>query len=243
MASTIVTNTRVVGNPAKRKNGILGLSWNPARKKGVTTTMAIAKAKGKKKSGAKKQHRATGSAVAKRSNSGRPIMMMKKAGYVKKRRNTGRVGGIADTLISAVVVIASAVASKVGAQMILQNKNTGVMGYAGNAAAGAALYFAAKAAKAPEKVLSAIAGGTAVQIVLRGINDYTPLGEYVKDMGMGDYQVQSFVTPQILRNPNESAEISVPNGWGRGEVVMLPAASAPAAAGMGSIYGGGRSLY
>jgi hypothetical protein len=236
MASTLVTERRVVGNPA-RKNGILGLSWNPGRKKGHNN-MATTKAKSKKKKpGA--SHRAAGSA-AKKPNAGLSLMKYKQM-PVKKRRNSAMRsgGGIAGTLVSAVVVIASAVASKVGAQMVLQGKNTGLMGYAGNLAAGAALYFAAKAAKAPDHVLSSIAGGTAVQIVLRGINDYTPLGEYVKDLGMGDYQIQSFVTPQILKSPNDSAEMSVPQGWGRGEVVMLPP-PAPAA-GMGSIYGG--SVY
>lgn len=204
--------------------------------------MAKTKAKGAKKSGSAKKHRTAG-AVKKNRGS---VVMAKRMGYSAKQRNSGmRAGGISDTLVSAVVVIASAVASKVGAQMVLQGKNTGLMGYAGNAAAGAALYFAAKAAKAPEKVLNAIAGGTAVQIVLRGINDFTPLGGYVKDLGMGDYQVQSFVTPQILKSPNESAEISVPAGWGRGEVVMLPAAAAAAnSAGMSGLYSpGSRSLY
>lgn len=198
--------------------------------------MATTKSKsGKKKTGAA-SHRSAG--TAKKPNAGVSLMKYKQmpVHQPKKRKNMGRAGGIAGTLVNAVVVVASAVASKVGAQMVLQGKNTGLMGYLGNAAAGAALYMAAKAAKAPDNVLASIAGGTAVQIVLRGINDYTPLGEYVKDLGMGDYQIQSFVTPQILKNPNESAEISIPSGWGRGEVVMLPA---PAPAGMAGIYGGG----
>jgi hypothetical protein len=242
MASAIITERRVVGNPAVRKNGILGLSWNPAKK--GNNSMAQTKTKSKKKPGS--THRAA-AGPAKKKNAGLSLVKYKTMPVkpVKKRNAGMSGGGIAGTLVSAVVVIASAVASKVGAQMVLQSKNTGLMGYVGNAAAGAALYMAAKAAKAPDHVLNSIAGGTAVQIVLRGINDYTPLGEYVKDLGMGDYTMQSFVTPQILKDPNNSAEISIPNGWGRGEVVMMPAAAA--APGMGSIYGGspwgGGSVY
>lgn len=243
MASTIVTKRRVVGNPAKRQtNGILGLSWNPAKTKGVA---AMAKTKAKsKKPGTK--HRAPGGKAVVKHNASKPVMMMvhKKKPTIHKK-NTGGSKGVANALLGAVVVVASAVASKVGAQMVLGAKNTGVMGYAGNVLAGGALYFAAKSVTRNEMVLNSIMSGTAVQVVLRGINDYTPLGEFVKDLGMGDYQVQSYVTPQILKAPHESAAIRVPDGWGRGEVVMMPAASAVApASGMGALYGGkGGGLY
>ncbi len=78
--------------------------------------------------------------------------------------------------------------------------------------------------------------GTVIQVLLRALNDYTPFGSYVANLGMGDYQMQSYVTPQILMDPVNSSQIMIPNGWGG---ASLPAA-APAGKGMGaSTYDGG----
>jgi hypothetical protein len=163
------------------------------------------------------------------------------------RPNPG-FGGLGSKAVTGFFVIAGAVGSKLGTQVVLGSNNTGLIGYAGNAAAGGILWGIAKFLKASPAILDGLAYGTIVQIILRAINDYTPFGQYVAQLGMGDYQMQSFVTPQVLVDPWRNAEVAIPNGWGAAP--MLPAAApnggtsamAPAAtkgAGMSGLYGGG----
>lgn len=170
----------------------------------------------------------------------------------RRRHNLGRSsGGIVGLVSNAVFVIAGAVGSKLITQMILTTKNTGVMGYAGNAIVGFGMWlFAEKVLRKPG-VAAGLAAGTAVQVVLRLINDYTPFGQYIAQLGMGDYQAQAFVTPQILVDPFNRATIAIPGAW---QPPALPAPSpqtpsaAAAAAGVGSygggnLYGGQSNLY
>jgi len=168
-----------------------------------------------------------------------------------RRHNTGRagVGGIGALVTNAVFVIAGALGSKLLTQMVLGEKNTGAMGYAGNFAAGLGLWFLAGRVLKNASAAAGVASGTAVQIVLRLINDYTPFGQYVAQLGMGDYQAQAFVTPQRLVDPFNKAEIDIPGMWRQ---PMLPPAAAAASAGSpagvgsyanGNIYNGRDTLY
>lgn len=166
-----------------------------------------------------------------------------------RRRNPGDMGGIGPLVTNAVFVIVGALGSKLGAQMVLGSNNTGPVGYAGNAAAGAVLWFLADKVLKNKEAAKGVLSGTAVQIVLRLINDYTPFGSYISNLGMGDYQMQSFVTPQVLVNPMQNATIKIPNGWGAAlpPAVTMPAsvgvspgkASASGVSGMYSNFGGG----
>ena len=166
------------------------------------------------------------------------------------------MGGIGPMFTNAVFVIVGALGSKLGAQAVLGTNNVGVVGYAGNAATGAVLWFLAEKVMKNRAAANGIIAGTLVQILLRVINDYTPFGSYVANLGMGDYQMQSFVTPQILVDPMRNANIRVPPGWGpgppmsasagarqvRGGTAALPAAAGPVAAGVSgydsNLYGG-----
>lgn len=150
----------------------------------------------------------------------------------------GRVSGIA---INAVFVIAGAIGSKLLTQMVLGSNNTGVVGYAANAIAGGVLWFLAEKVMRNKDAANGIIAGTAVQIILRLINDYTPFGSYVSNLGMGDYQAQAFVTPQSLVDPYNSARISIPAGWGAPPAVVMPAAVG--VSGLENTYGGGNQLY
>jgi len=165
------------------------------------------------------------------------------------RRNAGMFGGIGGILTNAVFVIAGALGSKLLTQMVLGTNNTGMIGYAGNAVAGFGLWFlAAKVLKNAEGA-KGIISGTAVQLVLRLINDYTPFGQYVSQLGMGDYQAQAFVTPQVLVDPYNSARIKIPGAWlpPPPPPPQTPTAAAHAAGigayGGGELYGGRSSLY
>ena len=74
---------------------------------------------------------------------------------------------------------------------------------------------------------SGVIAGTAVEIILRIINDMTPFGSYTcRGLGMGDYQMQSFVTPQVLVDPYNSATIAIPPGWAPTTVVAAAAGNA-----------------
>ena len=210
---------------------------------------------------------------AKRSNPGMQLATRKNSSHPRRRsnpgvrhhhrrrRNPGDIG-IGPMLTNAVFVIVGALGSKLGAQAVLGTNNVGVVGYAGNAATGAVLWFLAEKVMKNRNAANGIIAGTLVQIILRVINDYTPFGSYVSSLGMGDYQMQSFVTPQILVDPWRNADIQIPNGWGAqaprqiaapamsatggprqmrgsGAPAAAPAAApAPSGAGMGSLYGG-----
>lgn len=180
-----------------------------------------------------------------------------------KRRNPGDMGNISGIVTNAVFVIVGALGSKLGAQAVLGSNNTGVIGYVGNAAVGAALWLLTEKVMKNRAAASGVIAGTVVQILLRAINDFTPFGSYVQQLGMGDYQMQSWVTPQVLVDPWNSAQIAVPPGWAPTTVMAPPAAAngapagrpalpaAAAAAGNGSgmgdyaygndLYGGGRA--
>jgi hypothetical protein len=219
--------TRVVGNPVARAFGtsryqkprasggrrarrvknvghILGFTLgNPAERGAMAKTKRYVRK-------SKKSHAGAGSSRKRRhSNPGR----IQK--YHRRRvSNAGMSTNVTELVTNAVFVILGALGSKLGAQAVLGTKNTGIMGYAGNAAVGAALWFLTEKLMKNRAASAGVISGTIVQILLRVINDYTPFGSYVAQLGMGDYQMQSFVTPQVLVDPLNSAQIQVPDGWG-----------------------------
>lgn len=159
----------------------------------------------------------------------------------------GQFGGY---ITNAVFVIVGALGSKLGAQLILGSNNVSWVGYGMNAIVGAGLWFVTAHIMKNKEASSGVVAGTLVEIILRIINDMTPFGSYVSGLGMGDYQMQSFVTPQVLVDPWNSAALQIPQGWGGGAAMLPPASGsmgAPTAAtvaaasnpgsGMGSMYG------
>ena len=260
MAQTIVRQ-KIIGNPGRRRpaarkrkrnpGDILGFvmspAGNPGRKKGGSS-MAAAKRRNRGKARANSSHkrrrRNPGTRMATRRNSSHrrrhtrenPGMRMNRH-HRRHRRNPGAfAGGIGESITNAVFVIVGALGSKLGAQTVLGANNVGVTGYAANAAAGAVMWFLAEKVMKNRAAGNGIIAGTLVQIILRVINDYTPFGSYVANLGMGDYQAQSFVTPQVLVSPYQSAAIQIPNGWGAPP--PPPMAAAPGGKGMG-----GRASY
>lgn len=157
---------------------------------------------------------------------------------VARRHNAGgnSPGGL---VTNALWLIGGAVSTKLLTQSVLGAKNTGVMGYVGNALAAFGLsLLAAKLLHNQAAAKSILAGGV-VQIVLRAIGDYTPFGEFAKSFGMGDYLASNFVTPQRYADALNSAEVEIPNGWAP-RVVQSNAPPAQIAAG---VAGYGNSMY
>jgi hypothetical protein len=152
----------------------------------------------------------------------------------RRRRNPGGMGSLTGIVTNAVFVIVGALGSKLGAQLILGSNNVGWVGYLGNAAVGLGLWFLTEHVMKNKEASSGVIAGTVVEVLLRIINDMTPFGQYVSGLGMGDYQMQSFVTPQVLVDPYNNAQIQLPNGWAPQTIVQAPAAPA---SGMGYMYG------
>lgn len=119
--------------------------------------------------------------------------------------------------------------SKALAQMVMQSSNTGVTGYFGNAAATAALALVAHVLPPTRKFGPAIIAGGVLQIIYRMLTDNTQLGQVLSNTGMGDYQMQNFVTPQRLVDPLNSAQIEVPTGWGGAAPIAISTAAPPGA--------------
>lgn len=209
--------------------------------------------KTKKRSGTRKHKKPAGATSNYRKNPGRrPGSTHHRR--MRRRHNTGGagLGNIGALVTNAVFVIAGALGSKLLTQMVLQTNNTGFMGYAGNAIAGFGLWLLASKVLKNNSAAAGVAAGTAVQVVLRLINDYTPFGQYISQLGMGDYQAQAFVTPQLLVDPFNSARIRIPGAWQQPAALPAPSpqtpSSAAAAAGVGSygggnLYGGQSNLY
>ena len=137
-------------------------------------------------------------------------------------------------LTQALYIIAGAVGSKLGAQMVLGSKNTGVLGYGANLGAGALLAWGTKAVLKNAAAARAVFAGSVVQVVLRLIADYTPFGQYTAQLGMGDYLASNWVTPQRYVDGLHSAQVQIPGGWAPTVV-----ASSGVPAGMGAYDGSG----
>lgn len=163
----------------------------------------------------------------------------------RRRRNAGGMGSLTGIVTNAVFVLVGALGSKLGAQLILGSNNTSWVGYAGNAAVGVGLWFLTEHVMKNKEASSGVIAGTVVEIILRIINDMTPFGTYVSGLGMGDYQMQSFVTPQVLVDPYNSAKIAIPPGWAPTTVIAPPAnaSAAGGGTGMGSMYGNSYDAY
>jgi hypothetical protein len=165
------------------------------------------------------------------------------------RRNPAALGGnMKDLFVSSVFIVGGAVGSKLLTQAALGSNNTGIMGYAGNAGVTLALAWAAAAFLKNKAIAHAVAAGGMVQIVLRLISDYTPWGQYTSNLGVGDYQVSNFVTPQRYVDALNSAAIQIPNGWGPGAPIAIASNAPPAGHGgmSGGLYsprGADASLY
>ena len=174
-----------------------------------------------------------------------------KANARRYRRNAGAFSstGIGGIVTNAVFVIIGALGSKLVTQMVLGTNNVGVVGYAGNAVVGGLMWFVTEKVMHNKTASAGVIAGTAVQIILRLINDYTPFGQYVSQLGMGDYQAQAFVTPQVLVDPYNSAQIRIPGAWlpppppPPQTVTTASKTAGVSGYGGGDLYGGRSSLY
>jgi hypothetical protein len=144
-------------------------------------------------------------------------------------------------------VIAGAVGVRSLTQMLLKDKNTGVMGYAANAIGSLVVGWAAGKATKSQDVAAMVTLGGMVGLVLRILQDVTPIGQYVNlqlsglgrvgDYGMGAIVPTTFFVPLYHAPGGDNiANTQLPAAV---RAAMAPPASA-GMKGMGVISKGGR---
>src|SRR5271170_2392748 len=237
------------GSHHHRKNAgshIVGYTLANAGRKRSKKKMATAKKNRSRKAASKGNH---GYKTRKRKNTGKRNYShhtrRNRGRYMRRNAGTFSGSGIGSIVTNAVFVIAGALGSKLLTQMVLGANNVGLIGYAGNAIVGGLMWFVTEKVMHNKTASAGVIAGTAVQIILRLINDYTPFGQYVSQLGMGDYQAQSFVTPQVLVDPYNSAQIRIPGAWMPPPPPPTPSSASASAgvSGVGDLYGGRSSLY
>jgi hypothetical protein len=143
-----------------------------------------------------------------------------------RRRNPSE-SSFKNDMMLAVAAFGGFFGSKILTQAVMQTNNTGVMGYLGNAIATAGLAIVTAMFPPTKRLTTMVLAGGAIQIVARVISDNTSVGQVLSSSGMGDYQMQNFVTPQRLVSPLDSAQIEIPTGWGAAAPIAISTAAPP----------------
>lgn len=236
---------------AKNPGDILSLTLNPGK---VRKEMAASK---------RHRRRARLNTRRRRSNPRRRYAMRhahrnparrrysRRNAHRRNRRNPSSSRGM--TLKNGVMFTVGAAVGYFGSksltQVVMGTSNTGMSGYLGNALVTAGLAVAAhmfRGVLGPSAGIAVLSGGL-LQLIARVLSDQTTFGQLTSSLGVGDYQVQNFVTPQRLVDPLNSAQIEIPNGWGAPPPVAIQTAAVPGAPAPGmhgwNNMGLGRGLY
>jgi len=135
-------------------------------------------------------------------------------------------------------VIGGAVATRYATQLALGGKNTGAIGYLGNAIAALVLGWAAKKWMGPQVGGMVMLGGF-TGLALRLLSDLTPIGQYVNlslsgagkagDTGIGLITDTTFYVPTVF-NSGSMTDAMIPN-----QIRQLVAAGSVGKSGMGAM--------
>lgn len=112
-----------------------------------------------------------------------------------RKHNPGQLGGMVRSAVAAGVGF---IGSKIAAQAVLGANNTGFMGYFGNAVATGLLSWGTHAFTKNRMDAFMVGVGGVLNILGRIIADNSLLGQYSSQLGMGDYLVANWWTPQRL---------------------------------------------
>lgn len=240
-----VNRARTYHRPRKstaRKNpgDILSLVLNPGGRKGKKMAATRKRRKSSASSGGRVRRRRR--SVANPGHRRRRRTMSNPAPRRRSRRNYGHRrrtnrrrnpgfsgGGFSHDIMQAVAAFGGFFGSKLATQLVMGAGNTGVAGYMGNAAATAALAIIAGVFPPTKKLVTMIVAGGAIQIISRVLSDNTAFGTLTSQLGVGDYQMQNFVTPQRLTDPLNSAAIEIPDGWGAPPAMVISSNAPPGA--------------
>src|SRR6185369_1932420 len=196
-----------LGNPAKRRK-------------------SVAATKRKKKTATGQRHHKNAGTRRKKNPAGR-------RGH-RRRSNPAGVGlNVTDLVALGGGAVVGGTLPTVATQAILGAKNSGAIGYLANLAATFVLAWGvnrfSKGKTGHTFSMGIIAGGIG-SVIKRAITDYSILGSFGQQLGMGDYMVSNWVTPQRMVDGLNSAMVEIPNGWGTPAMIAAPAG---AAGGMG----------
>ena len=243
---------------AKNPGEILSLVLNPGgTKKGKNMAASRRRKKSSSASGRRSYRRRRSAAKTnphhrrrRRAMSNPAPRRSRRRNYTRHRRRSNgrrRNPGNAQFMQGVLFLVGGGVGffgSKALTQMVMQSNNTGITGYFGNAAATAALAVIAHVLPPTKKFGPAIIAGGVLQILYRVLTDNTQLGTVLSSAGMGDYQMQNFVTPQRLVDPLNSAQIEIPTGWGASAPIAISTAAPPGAPAPGAmVHPAGMSSY
>ena len=176
---------------------VLGAAGNPAkrRKRSMATT------KKRRRAGSHKQRNA-----AKRRNPSRRMIR-----HHRRRSNPG--GRVMTYVTAGASVVGGAVGSKMLTQLVLQSKNTGAMGYAGNVGATIGLGWLAHMFFRDKTISTMVVAGGIAQLIVRVLSDQTPYGSALSGAGLGDYMTNwNFVWPQRVGGGYPPNQILPPGG-------------------------------
>ena len=226
----------------KNPGEILSLVLNPGQKKGKKN-MAARKRRSSRASGRRSNYRRRRRSVANPHHRRRRRTMSNPTPRRRRRQNRRnprrsnmrrnhrrRNPGEQSFMQGVLFLVGGGVGffgSKALTQMVMTTNNTGIAGYFGNAAATAALAIVAHIIPPTKKYGPAIVAGGVLQILLRILTDNTQIGSVLSNSGLGDYQMQNFVTPQRLVAPLDSAQIEIPTGWGAAAPIAISTAAPP----------------
>ena len=168
------------------------------------------------------------------------------------RRRTRRVYNPAGYRWSDILVLGGGAAvgsslSSAGTQLILGSSNSGPMGYAGNLISTFVLSWLGGMVTRNKMFPAGILAGGIGALIRRVIADYSLFGGYTASLGMGDYLVSNWVTPQRLASDFRSlTEANFSQGqWGIQTPQLAISSSGVSTAGMGldGSSGGGSVGY
>lgn len=226
-------------SPARKNPGdILSLVLNPGGRKGKNMAATRRRRKSSASSGGRVRRRRRSVANPhhrrRRRTMRANLAPRRRRNYTKHRRRSNRRrnpgfsgGGFSHDIMQAVAAFGGFFGSKLATQLVMGSGNTGVAGYMGNAAATAALAIIAGVFPPTKKLVTMIVAGGAIQIISRVLSDNTAFGTLTSQLGVGDYQMQNFVTPQRLTDPLNSAAIEIPSGWGASPAVVVSSNAPP----------------
>lgn len=205
--------TRTVSRPRRRRTQnpgeIIAMTLgNPARKKGRNRMAATKRRRrhaSRANAGHRRRRRTTAVHHRRRTHKANPARRRvynrgrRRVYNRSRRRNPAGYswGGVFE--LGAGAVVGSALSSA-GTQLVLGTSNTGMVGYAGNLIT--TLVLSWLGSMGPLRKFRGfspgiLAGGVGA-LIKRIISDYSLFGGYTASLGMGDYMVSNWVTPQRL---------------------------------------------
>lgn len=200
-----------LGNPARRKNKVAATK----RRRRRHASAHAGHRRRRRHNPSVRRHRRRTARVYNRAHRRRVYNPGRRRRRSSYRHNPAGMGWKDIFVLGGGALVGSSLSSA-GTQLILGASNNGPMGYAGNLVATLVLsWLGGMVVRNRAFPMGILAGGIG-GLMRRIIADYSLLGGYTAQLGMGDYMVSNWVTPQRLASDFRSlTEANVGQGqWG-----------------------------